>query len=511
MVEKSMPAIVPVDVPGPDPVDLPSLVRQHGAARPGHPAIVAGDEVTTWGDLAAAMDRVAWHLIRLGLRHNDVVASLGGVKPQHLTLYLGTLAAGGTFAPMMISATPHIVAGLVANCAPRLIFADAAGQAALGDLQAESMDGLLADCADTEPSALPHIAPTDGFDIIYSSGTTGAPKGIMHNHRFRGRQRARMAGFGFDHCARLLVSTPLYSNTTLAALLPMLAGGGTAVLMPKFDAGDWLALAQAHRITHAMCVPVQFRRLLAHPDFDASDLGAFVTKLSTSAPLTADLGAELLARFPGRMVNIYGMTEGGVGCLMDLTAHPDRLDTVGQVVAGGNLMTLGPDDTPLPQGEVGEIVGRSVTMMTGYCNAPDLTRAALWTDAQGVHWMRSGDMGRVDADGFLHVMDRTKDMINSGGFNVFAVDLENALLSHTAVAEAAVIAVPSEEWGETPLAYVVLRNDADPEVLRAHANDRLGKTQRISRVIATDALPRSEIGKILKRALRAPHWPKERP
>ncbi|SHF26540.1 Acyl-CoA synthetase (AMP-forming)/AMP-acid ligase II [Loktanella atrilutea] len=504
-----MPRIVPVDVPGPDPVDLPGLIRQHGAARPDHPAIVTGEAVTTWGGLAAAMDRVAAHLIRLGLRHNDVVASLGGVTPQHLTLYLGTLAAGGTFAPLMISATPQIVAGLVANCDARLIFADAAGQAALGDLTAQPLDDLLRDSADAT-GPLPVIAPTDGFDIIYSSGTTGAPKGIMHDHRFRGRQRARMAGFGFDAAMRLLVSTPVYSNTTLAALLPMLAAGGTAVLMPKFDAGGWLALAARHRITHAMCVPVQWRRLLAHPDFDATDLSHFVTKLSTSAPLTPDLSRDLLARFPGRMVNIYGMTEGGVGCLMDLTAHPDRLDTVGQVVAGGNLMTLGPDDTPLPQGEVGEIVGRSVTMMTGYCNAPELTRKALWTDPDGVHWMRSGDMGRVDADGFLHVMDRTKDMINSGGFNIFAVDLENALLTHPAVAEAAVIAVPSPEWGETPLAYVTLRAEADPEALRTHANARLGKTQRISRVIVTDALPRSEIGKVLKRDLRAPHWPKEK-
>jgi long-chain acyl-CoA synthetase len=506
VVEMSMPVIVPVDVPGPDPVDLPSLVRKHAKVRPEHAAIVAGTQITTWGDLGAAMDRVAAHLMGLGLRHNEVVASIGGVTPSHLTLYLGTLAAGGVFAPMMLTATPQIVAGLVANCHPRLIFTDAAGQPALGDLAAESLDNLLAECAAIGFRSLPQIAPDDGFDIIYSSGTTGAPKGIMHDHRFRGRQRARMAGFGFDHTARLLVSTPLYSNTTLAALLPMFAGGGTAVLMPKFDAGDWLALAQSEGITHAMCVPVQYRRLLSHPDFETTDLSSFVTKLSTSAPLNVDLATDLLARFPGRMVNIYGMTEGGVGCLMDCIAHPDRLHTAGRVVAGCNLMVLGLDDLPLPQGEVGEIVGRSVTMMTGYCNAPDLTRAALWTDPQGVNWMRSGDMGRIDADGFLHVMDRAKDMINSGGFNVFAVDLEDALLSHPAVAEAAVIAVPSPEWGETPLAYVVLRDDTDAETLRAYANDRLGKTQRISRVIAINSLPRSEIGKVLKRELRAPHW-----
>ena len=501
------PLIVPVAAAGPDPVDLPTRVRQHGLARPDHPAIVASDAVMTWGALADAMDRAAMHLMKLGLRKNDVVASLGGVTPAHLTLYLGTLAAGGTFAPMMVSATPEIVAGLVASCEARLIFVDAAGRVARGDLKAESLDDFLRDIADYVPFDLPVIAPTDGFDIIYSSGTTGAPKGIMHDHRFRGRQRARLTGFGFDETARLLVSTPVYSNTTLAALLPLLAGGGTAVLMKKFDAGDWLALAAQHRITHAMCVPVQYKRLLAHSDFDRTDLSAFVTKLSTSAPLTADLAREILARVPGRMINIYGMTEGGVGCLMECGAHPDKLHTAGRVVAGGNLLILGPDDTPLPQGKVGEIVGRSVTMMTGYCNAPDLTRAALWTDPDGVHWMRSGDMGRIDDDGFLHVLDRSKDMINSGGFNVFAVDLEAVLLSHPAIAEAAVIAVPSAAWGETPLAFVVLHGGEDLEALRLWANARLGKTQRISKIIATDALPRSEIGKILKRDLRAPFWP----
>ena len=455
------------------------------------------------------MDQTATKLIQMGLCHGEIVASLAGVSSAHLTLYLGTLAAGGTFAPMMVSSTPQIVAGLVVNCRPRLIFVDATGHAVKGALEVALLDSLLGDIKEITIASLPVIAPQDGFDIIYSSGTTGIPKGIMHDHRFRGRQRMRMATFGFDHTARLLISTPLYSNTTLAALLPLLPGGGTIVMMEKFDAERWLALAAEQKITHTMCVPVQYSRLLAHPNFDQTDLSAFVTKLSTSAPLTVDLATELLARFPGRMVNIYGMTEGGVGCLMDCTAHPDRLETAGQVVAGGNLMILDADDKPLTQGEVGEIVGRSVTMMTGYCSAPDVTRAALWTDAQGLHWMRSGDMGRIDTDGFLHVLDRSKDMINSGGFNVFAVDLEAVLLSHPDVSDAAVIAVPSAQWGETPLAYVILHSVIDVEDLRLWANERLGRTQRISKIIATAAIPRNEIGKVLKRALRAPHWPKK--
>ena len=500
------PVIVPAPLPGFAFRDLPGRIRANGAARPDAPALIEGDAVTSWGDLAGAMDRIAAHLSARGVAPGDAVASLGGVTADHVALYLGVLAAGACMAPLPTSARPETIAAMIANCAPALIFADASGAEAAADVASDPLDGLIGRTAGLRPGPPRAPAEADAFDIIYSSGTTGSPKGIVHDHLFRARQAVRFASYGFD-AAISLVSTPIYSNTTLAALLPALAGGGTIVLMGRFDAGRFLALAERHRVTHAMLVPVQYRRILDHPGFDAADLSSFRVKLSTSAPFPAPMLREALGRWPGRMVNMYGMTEGGVGCMLDAGAHPGKLHTVGRPVAGCELRILDGDGRAGPPGAFGEVVGRSATMMTGYLGDPERTRAALWRSPEGEAFVRSGDVGRIDEDGFLVLMDRAKDMVNSGGFNVFPADLEAVLSAHPLVAEVAVIAVPSAEWGETPLALVVPRGPADPEALRGWANARLGRTQRIAAVELREALPRSEIGKVLKRELRAPYWP----
>jgi len=187
-----------------------------------------------------------------------------------------------------------------------------------------------------------------------------------------------------------------------------------------------------------------------------------------------------------------------------LRAHerPDKLDTVGQPNPGVEMHVIDDAGRILPRGEVGEIVGRSQSMMGGYHGREKETTEASWFDAEGRRFQRSGDNGWFDAEGFLHLLDRRKDVIISGGFNVHAIDLENVLMQHPDVAEAAVIAAPSREWGETPVAYVVLSRSGSSEEIRLWANERLGKSQRISQLIVTEELPRSPIGKVLKRELR---------
>jgi acyl-CoA synthetase (AMP-forming)/AMP-acid ligase II len=235
-------------------------------------------------------------------------------------------------------------------------------------------------------------------------------------------------------------------------------------------------------------------------------------KLSTSAPLRAQLKRDILDRFPGLMVEIYGLTEGGGGTVLNCSEHPDKLASVGQPGMSTELKIIDDDGNELPQGETGEIVARSPNMMLGYYGRDDLTEAMLWRDKGGRVFFRSGDAGRLDEDGFLFLSDRLKDMIISGGFNVYANDLELVLLQHPDVDDVAVIAVPSEEWGETPLGLVVPRRGSrpDPEEIKAWANARLGKTQRLSAVELREELPRSSIGKILKRELRAPYWEGQR-
>jgi long-chain acyl-CoA synthetase len=348
------------------------------------------------------------------------------------------------------------------------------------------------------------LAPDDPFNIIYSSGTTGAPKGIVQSHAMRWSVIHTVGAFGYVPSCVTLVSTPLYSNTTLVSVFPTLGAGGTLVLMRKFDAETFLQLAAKHRATVAMLVPVQYRRIMALPTFDTYDLSSFKMKLSTSAPFSADLKADVLRRWPGGLVEFYGMTEGGCTFVLIAHEHPEKLHTVGRPAPDHEVRLIDDDGQEVAAGEIGEVVGHSSAMMTGYYNLPSKTADAEWFDRAGKRFIRTGDVGRLDADGFLTLLDRKKDMIISGGFNIYPSDVEAVIAEHPAVLEAAVVGVPSERWGETPVAFVTLRPGAQAPAaeLAAFVNARVGKIQRPAAYEFVEALPRSGIGKVLKRELR---------
>ena len=292
----------------------------------------------------------------------------------------------------------------------------------------------------------------------------------------------------------------------MAVFLPTMYSGGCASLMGKFDVKQWLERAQGEAVTHTMLVPVQYRRLLQFAQFDDYDLTAMRMKYCTSAPFPADLKAEALARMPGGLIEIYGMTEGGVACIFPVHEFPDKLHTVGFPAPGHFLKVIDEAGTELAEGEAGELVGKSPTMMLGYKNQPEKTQEGYWIDpADGSTWQRMGDVGRLDADGFVELVGRTKDVIISGGFNIFPIDLEVELAKDTRVVEAAVVGVPSDQWGETPVGFVVLKAgvpEAELEHIRITANSQLGKTQRVSALYAIAEMPRSHIGKLLKTELR---------
>jgi len=289
----------------------------------------------------------------------------------------------------------------------------------------------------------------------------------------------------------------------VASLHPLRAGG-TVGITGKFDSLRWLDHAARDRTTITMLVPVQYQRLMDTQQFDDFDLSALRLKYCTSAPFSPELKRTVLERMPGALIEIYSMTEGGVVCLLAAHEFPDKLHTVGRPAPGSELKVLDDADREVPAGTPGNLVGRSQTMMAGYKNQPDKTREGYWTDpATGEVWQRMGDIGRVDEDGFVELVGRAKDMIISGGFNIYPVDLEAELLKEPEVAEAAVIGMPSRTWGETPVGFVVLRDSGrDAETLRAAVNARLGKTQRLAQLHAIDEMPRSHIGKLLKTELR---------
>jgi acyl-CoA synthetase (AMP-forming)/AMP-acid ligase II len=315
-------------------------------------------------------------------------------------------------------------------------------------------------------------------------------------------QRGALVGYGPQ--AVTVLATPLYSNTTLVSFFPTLTLGGTVVLMPKFDARAYLELAQRHRATHTMLVPVQYHRLMALPEFDRYDLSAFVMKFCTSAPFAANLKADILRRWPGGLTEYYGMTEGGGTLVLAAHDYPNKLHTVGQPGPGSDIRLIDEEGREVAVGEMGEVVGHSPAMMNAYHNQPGKTAEAEWFDASGKRFIRTGDVARFDEDGFLTLFDRKKDMIISGGFNIYPSDLEAVMREHPAVADVAVVGVPSERWGETPVAFAVLREGvkATPEEIMDWTNSKLGKTQRLAALEFIDVLPRSAIGKVLKRELR---------
>jgi long-chain acyl-CoA synthetase len=492
---------------------LPDLIRAHAARDGGHTALIHGDVQLDYAALDRHVDRIAARLQRDGIGRGDIVAIVAATSIDHVALFLATLRAGGAVAPIPASSSPSALAAMIADSGAKLLFMDMAARERFADTLPAlatwvvAIDGdlflqwLPAEGATPEPVTL---APGDIFNIIYSSGTTGTPKGIVQDHAMRWQHvvRGRIAGYSSD--AITIISTPLYSNTTLVSFVPALANGGTLVLMEKFDAGRFLNLAERHCATHAMLVPVQYRRLMDHADFDRFDLSAFRMKTCTSAPFAAALKADILRRWPGGLVEIYGMTEGGGTASLAAHLHPDKLDTVGKAVEGHHLLVIDDAGRPLPAGAAGEIVGRSPAMMARYHNQPTLTREAEWYDAEGRRHIRTGDIGRFDEDGFLTLLDRRKDVVISGGFNVYPSDLEAMLRDHPAIADVAVVGIPSIDWGETPVAFIVRRagETASTADIRGWLNERVGKTQRLSDVIEIDTLPRSDIGKVLKRELR---------
>jgi acyl-CoA synthetase (AMP-forming)/AMP-acid ligase II len=348
------------------------------------------------------------------------------------------------------------------------------------------------------------IAGDDLFNIIYSSGTTGTPKGIVHTHDIRAMYCTLFASaFRFTPESVVLHAGSLVFNGAFVTLMPALFLGTTYVLQQRFDAREFIEIVEREQVTHVMMVPSQILAVMNAPNFDPHKLRSLQMLGSVGAPLHREHKERLTTALPNVFYELYGLTEGVI-TILDKYDVARKSTSVGISTPFFEMRIVGENGRDLPPGEVGEIVGRSPMLMPGYYGRPDLTSQAIING-----WMHTGDMGYLDEDGFLFLVDRKKDLIISGGVNVYPKDIEEVVVTHPDVVEAAVFGIPSEKWGEAPLGAVVLRSGAtvDALALKQWVNARVGaRYQQLCDVVILAEFPRNAAGKTLKRVMRDEYW-----
>ena len=500
-------------------MDIGQLIRRHAAYRPDRLAVVFGDRRLTYREFNADVNRMANALLRAGIGKGDKVAAVLPNCLELLTLFWAVAKAGAVAVPLSPLLGPKALGALLRDSDSTLVvttlahagdFDEVRGTLpAIGEGNAILIDGeragfrtvshFLADASVDEPPD-PGLTDADLFNIFYSSGTTGEPKGIMHSHYVRAMYGSIFASSWRMTPESVCMHTgAIIFNGAWVTLMPTFFSGATYVLHEVFDATEVIRAIAREKVTHIMLVPTQIISLLNHPEFTEENVSSLEMVLSLGAPLHLEHKQRLNALLPHRFYELYGLTEGFV-TVLDKYDYEAKPSSVGVPPPFFDMRIVAEDGNDAPAGVVGEIVGRGPILMPGYYKRPDLTAETI---VDG--WLYSGDLGYVDEDGFLFLVDRKKDLIISGGVNVYPRDIEEVLVQHPDVEEVAVFGIPDPKWGETPVAAIRLHQgcSADPEDLKAWINQRVeARFQRVSRVAVLDDFPRNAAGKTLKRVLR---------
>jgi long-chain acyl-CoA synthetase len=511
-----------------EPSNYVDAVRA-GARDPDALASSFAGRTTTWSQLLDRAGRIAAGLRARGVAPGDRVAVLGSNSDRVMELYLAVPWAGAVIAPLNPRWSAEENRYAVADCTPKLIIVgDGVGPETLA-LLAEP--ALSSRCIWAASGAAPHgwadyetlvsataMAPAacqggDLFGIFYTGGTTGRSKGVMLSHAglINNCRAIRASGILPAGCRGLIVA-PMFHLAAAAIMTAIMLAGGEAVILSAFSPPLTLEAIEARGVTDALLVPTMIQMLLDDPGFDASRLAGLQRIIYGASPITeATLDRAMAAAPHVDFRQAYGMTE--VSCAATILgpefhrgAHREagRHRSAGQAIAGTEVMIAGPDDQPVAQGGVGEVLIRGPGLMLGYWNQPELTAEALRGG-----WMHTGDGGRMDELGLVYIVDRIKDMIVTGGENVYSGEVESALARHPAVAQCAVIGVPDERWGERVHAVIAVRPGVEvtPDEVLAHCRALIAGYKCPKSVdLRREPLPLSAAGKVLKHELRAPHW-----
>lgn len=510
-------------------MQITQFVRQAQVANPAGIATVYEDRARNWTETADRIARLSAGLRRIGLENASFVAVLSMNSDRYLELFFAIPYAGGCFAPMNVRWSKAENAYALRDCRAQILFVgtEFVGQAL--ELASEyplkaliymgegrTPEGMLSYeelVAGNEPGADAGRGGDDLYAVFYTGGTTGDPKGVAFSHD--ALVQASVAYLAMlpdtEDLSFAYVGGFFHFSAANAALYITLCGG-KHVILPKFEPEAMMKAISTQRVTNAVMVPTMITLMLNHPDFDRHDFSSLRTLVYGGSPMPRELMAEASKKLPRwRFYQIYGMTEtGGFATMLRWRDHvfdgpkAHRISSCGQPAPGVEIRIVDEEGRDLPRGAAGEIAMRSGYLMSEYLGKPDQTAAALRDG-----WMFSGDAGYMDEDGYLYIADRVKDMIVTGGENVFSIEVERALYSHPAVMQAAVIGIPSEEWGEAVHGVVVLRpgHEATQAELISHCRSHIGGYKCPKSItFRDDPLPVGPAGKVQKNVLREPFW-----
>ncbi|MFE5037242.1 acyl-CoA synthetase [Streptomyces sp. NPDC056683] len=482
------------------------VLRRSARRTPARVAVRYGERRWTYEELDDAVSRAASVLLGQGLDRGDRVGTYGHNSDAYLIAFLACARAGLVHVPVNQNLTGDDLAYIVGQSGSSLVLADPdlAGRLPEGvpALPLRDADGsLLARLADAAPYEGPEPRTEDLVQLLYTSGTTALPKGAMMTHRALVHEYlSAIAALDLSAGDRPAHALPLYHSAQMHVfLLPYLAVGATNIILDGPDGDTLFGLVEAGDVDSLFAPPTVWIGLSNRPDFATRDLGGLRKAYYGASVMPVPVLERLRERLPElALFNCFGQSEiGPLATVLAPEEHKGRLDSCGRTVLFVEARVVDEDGADVPDGTPGEIVYRSPQLCEGYWDKPEETEAAFRDG-----WFHSGDLAVRDADGYYTIVDRVKDVINSGGVLVASRQVEDALYTHEAVAEAAVIGLPDERWIEAVTAVVVARGEIDEAGLIAHVKEKLPAFKAPKRILFVDALPRNASGKILKRELR---------